>query len=214
MGPATTEACTGDTDSPPLPDEGASVLVLAPSMSRDVDACCVGLACREDPADANLLAVELDGTVDDVVGRWDRHCGRTPARTAVVTAGESTRSAAAAAGGESMSLPGSSVSVTSVSSPGDLTGLGIKVSQCLTSWDDADGELALCFRSLTTLLQFAELERVFQFVHLLTQRVEASGARAHFHMDPNAHDDQTVATLRSLFDDVRELGPDGEWRRR
>lgn len=211
MGPVTTEVSGDDSGSPPPLEEGASVLVLAPSMSRDVDACCVGLACREEPADANLLAVELDGTVSDVTDRWTTHCGRTPARTAVVTASGSAGSADA---GESMSQPGSSVSVTSVSNPGDLTGLGIKVSQCLSSWEEADGELGLCFRSLTTLLQFADVERVFQFVHLLTQRVEAAGARAHFHMDPNAHDDQAVATLRSLFDDVRELGADGEWHRR
>lgn len=197
----------------PLPDEGRSVLVLAPAMDRRVDECCVDLSCRDDPVDVDFLSVSLDGTVDDVLDRWNRHAEATPGRTAVVTTGESTRGAAATARSDS-SMVGTEVSVSSVPDPGDLTGLGIKISQALSSWEDADNDLTLCFDSLTTLLQFADVRRVFQFVHVLTQRIQSAGARAHFHMDANAHDPQQVATIRSLFDQTYELDADGTWRER
>ncbi|WP_255195488.1 DUF7504 family protein [Halorarius litoreus] len=207
------ETQAGDAGTPPLPDEGGSVLVLAPAMDSRVDECCVRLACPDDPVDVDLLAVALDGGVDDVLDRWTRYAGATPGRTAVVTAGESVRGAAAASS-EGVSMLGSDVSLASVSDPGDLTGLGIKISQCLSSWEDDDNDLMLCFDSLTTLLQFTELRQVFQFVHVLTQRIESAGARAHFHMNQHAHDEQTVATVRSLFDHVYELDADGAWRQR
>lgn len=199
--------------SPPQPDEGSSVLVLAPAMDRRVDECCVDLACRHDPVDVDFLSVSLDGTIDDVLDRWNSHVGETPGRTAIVTTGESTRGAATTAS-SGTSLPGTDVSLTSVSDPGDLTGLGIKVSQALSTWEDDDNDLTLCFDSLTTLLQFADVRRVFQFVHVLTQRIRSAGARAHFHMDANAHDPQQVATIRSLFDQTYELDADGTWRER
>lgn len=202
----------GDCSSPPFPEEGGNVLVLAPAMDRRVDECCVGLSCRDDPVDVDLLSVPLDGSVDDVLDKWSRQTGSTPGRTAVVTTGETTRGAATATTG--VSTIGSDVAVASVSDPGDLTGLGIKISQCLSSWEEDDNDLVLCFDSLTTLLQFAELRRVFQFVHVLTQRAESAGATAHFHMDPSAHSQQEIATLRSLFDQVYELDADGTWRER
>ena len=213
MEPVGIDAGAGECQSPPALEEGGSVLLLAPAMDPRVDECCVEVSCRDDPTDVDLLSVSLDGTVDDVLDRWTRHLGATPGRTAVVTTGESTRGAATMADPGSAQL-GSVVSVASVADPGDLTGLGIKISQALSSWEADDNDLVLCFDSLTTLLQFADVRRVFQFVHVLTQRIESAGARAHFHMDANAHDAQEIATIRSLFDQTFELGADGTWRER
>jgi hypothetical protein len=125
----------------------------------------------------------------------------------VIAIGEIERSAVPDGG----SSPPSNVSTASISSPGDLTGLGIKLSQCLSSWSGDAKPTAVHFDSLTTLLQFADLKRVFQFVHVVTGRIESAGAVGYFHLDPAAHDEQTVATLRSIFDDVYEYGSDG-WR--
>lgn len=58
----------------------------------------------------------------------------------------------------------------------------------------------LCFRSLSTLLQYADLEAVFKFLHTLTSRIETGDARGHYHMDPTTHDERTVQTLLQLFD--------------
>lgn len=47
---------------------------------------------------------------------------------------------------------------------------------------------------------------------MLIKRIEAVDGFAHYHMDPTAHDEKALATLRSLFDAVVEL-KDGAWHR-
>jgi hypothetical protein len=93
--------------------------------------------------------------------------------------------------------------------PADLTGLGITVSERLTNWQRS--ESLLIFESLNTLLAHIELKRVFRFLHVLVNRVESTGATAHYHLDPSAHDDRTVATLTSLFDTV-VAHEEGRWQ--
>lgn len=201
-----------DTSAMPTPPAGASsVLLLAPSLDPAGEKACGQLCSPVTPANLNLLSVSLTDSAGDTLDRWRRTVGhQLPAEVGIITVGESTRGAAAAAVGDAM--PASEVKTTAVSTPGDLTGLGIKTSQCLSAWEESDNDTVVCFDSLTTLLQFAELRRVFQFLHVLTKRIDATGATAHFHMDPDAHDQQTRATLRSLFDVAYELSPDGEWQ--
>jgi len=101
------------------------------------------------------------------------------------------------------------VTVKSVSTPDDLTGLGITLSQALSTHEDA----VVCFDSLTVLLQYVDTETVYEFLNALTGHLYAAGARAHFHIDPTAHDTQTVDALASLFDAIVE-GEDGDWSAR
>ncbi|GGL64608.1 hypothetical protein GCM10009039_23180 [Halocalculus aciditolerans] len=54
------------------------------------------------------------------------------------------------------------------------------------------------------------MERAFQFLHVMTVKLSREGAVAHYHLDPDAHDKQTVGTLTQLFDAVLERR-DGEW---
>jgi len=96
------------------------------------------------------------------------------------------------------------VTVKSVSTPDDLTGLGITLSQALSTHEDA----VVCFDSLTVLLQYVDTETAYEFLNALTGHLYAADARAHFHLDPAAHDTQTVDALASLFDAIVE--PEGE----
>lgn len=59
-----------------------------------------------------------------------------------------------------------------VSDPGDLTGIGIGVSELLR---DAGGRAApwLGIHSLSTMTMYASVNRVFRFLHVLTGRVRA-----------------------------------------
>lgn len=101
------------------------------------------------------------------------------------------------------------VTVKSVSTPDDLTGLGITLSQALSTHEDA----VVCFDSLTALLQYVETERAYEFLNALTGHLYAADARAHFHLDPAVHDTRTVDALASLFDVVVEA-EDGGWSAR
>lgn len=204
-------------------DPPASVLVLGPQMEPAVDGACASLLSDADPLRGNVLLVTLLESPDrrlDALRRW---AGQLPGRVAVVSVGDSMRSAGAAG---ASNWPGSAagagadhgtgsasrgnIRTTSVSDPGDLTGIGVKIEQVLSAWTDEDAPTRTCFHSLTCLLQYADLDRVFKFLHVLTSRIEASNGLAHFHMDPTAVDDRTLATVRSLFDVVSEY-EDGGW---
>lgn len=83
--------------------------------------------------------------------------------------------------------------------PGNFTALGVAVTGALR---DAN-EPALCLYTITTMLQYASLKRVFRFLYILTQRT--AEFPAHYHIAKDAHDPQTINTLSVLFDDVRDV---------
>jgi hypothetical protein len=73
----------------------------------------------------------------------------------------------------------------------------------------------VCFDSLTAMLQYVDVETAYEFLHAITGQLYAADARAHFHIDPTAHDRTTVDSIASLFDAVVEFGADGlETRKR
>jgi len=98
------------------------------------------------------------------------------------------------------------VTVQSVSTPDDLTGLGIILSQALSETDQP----VVCFDSLSVLLQYVDHETAYEFLNAVTGHLHAADASAHFHLDTSAHDTQTVDALASLFDAIAERR-DGEW---
>ena len=99
-----------------------------------------------------------------------------------------------------------------VSSPADLTGIGIGVSEQLRRIAQSDVEgTRMAFYSLSTLLMYAELETVFRFLHVLTGRIDSIDGMGAFAIDPTTHEESTVNTLKQLFDGMIELrdGQDG-----
>jgi archaellum biogenesis ATPase FlaH len=119
----------------------------------------------------------------------------------MVSVEDSTRSVASASSGGS-ELMGANKPIETVSSPNDLTGLGIRITEFLADWEDNDNRTVVCFDSLTALLQYVELETAYEFLHILTGRMAALDAFAHFHMDPDAHDQQTIESISTLMDAV------------
>lgn len=93
-----------------------------------------------------------------------------------------------------------------VGSPGDLTGIGVGIVKCTR---DIGGEVAaglgLSVLSLSTILQYANNQRVFNFLHTITGRVSAADYLGVATIDPTTQDTQEVNTLTSLFDAVIEL---------
>ncbi|MFB6192476.1 MAG: RAD55 family ATPase [Haloarculaceae archaeon] len=112
-----------------------------------------------------------------------------------------------------------------VSSPNDLTGVGMALMRALNDLDGGDGGYRLLFDSLSTLLPYRGAETTFKFAHTVCSRLRQAGALGLFTFDGGAHDDRAVNTLRQTFDGaveldsgedgprvrVRGLGHDGEW---
>lgn len=185
-----------------------SVLLLTTSMSADGDDACIDMLQREDPSQENMLWVSYTKSPDAQLRRWRSHANTQPANLGILSVEESTRSVSAAAAGNSDTLPGNGP-VETVSNPNDLTGLGINITEFLSRWEDNDYRTTVCFDSLTAMLQYVELETAYEFLHIITGRFAAFDVHAHFHMDPDAHDDQTVESIVSLMDAVVELTEDG-----
>ena len=181
-----------------LVDPPANVLCRAPSFSRGATEVCPTVGT---PEEWNLLLVSLSGDPERRLDAWRRH-GGLPRKVAVLSA-EQARGAVAADGTASVPDPdGPAVSTTTVSDPSDLTGIGIKVNQCLSAWEDDEVPTVVCFDSVTTLLQYVDTRRAFRFLHVLSRRVRSVDGVAHYHVDPGAHDEQTLATIEGVFSDV------------
>lgn len=197
------DGATIDVDPP------ANVLLEAPSMSDATTSVCPHV---ERGGDGNLLVVALSGDPDARLEAW-RRAGGLPGNVGVVTVDE-TRSTATTDRTSSVTCgpDGSVVSTATVGSADDLTGLGIRVGKCLAAWDGQAAPTHVCFDSITTLLQYVGPRKAFRFLHVVTRRIADVGGVAHFHFDPAAHDERTVATIESLFSDVYAYDADaGTW---
>jgi hypothetical protein len=87
-----------------------------------------------------------------------------------------------------------------VANPGDLTGVGIELSGILRGWhhdDAADPRVGL--HSLSTQLMYADVRRVYQFLHVVTTRIATVDGVGVFTLDVTVNAD-THETLRQLFD--------------
>ncbi|WP_231727763.1 DUF835 domain-containing protein [Haloferax profundi] len=178
----------------PGAESARSVLVL----DSDVETPPLGLASiRELP----VLALDFSPRSTGDPDHWERRLGVRPTELVVVTSETRDPDAVGAD------------TVEQVTSPSDLTGLGMLATKHLGRWDDsADGPTPLVvLDSLTILFQYADLQAIFRFLHALTTRLANSNAHGVFFLDPMTQDDKTVHTLASLFDAVAERTDNGEW---
>ncbi|WP_049925230.1 RAD55 family ATPase [Halopiger goleimassiliensis] len=90
------------------------------------------------------------------------------------------------------------------SSPVDMTGIGIKLSEFLQEFYETRGVTnnRVLLHSISTLLMYSDLRTVFRFLHVFTGRIQSADALGIYVIDSTAHDDQTMNTLKQLFDGV------------
>ncbi|MFC6785990.1 RAD55 family ATPase [Halobaculum halobium] len=98
------------------------------------------------------------------------------------------------------------------SSPVDMTGIGIKLSSFLEAFykDRGIRQNRVMVHSLSTLLMYSDLQTVFRFLHVFTGRIQSVDGLGLYCLDSTAHDDQTMNTLKQLFDGIIETSEDGE----
>lgn len=179
----------------------SNLLLLGPSMEGDGDA--VVRLMESVTGTPSLLAVSLLRAPGEQLAEWEERWRNPPSDVAAIGCNHTgaARNRAAA---------DTPFRATTVADPGDLTGLGIRINECLDAW--AERQCIVVFDSVTTMLQYADTKQVFQFLHVLTSRMKRADVMSVFYMDPDAHDAQTVSTIRSLFEGVYEWSEDG-WER-
>lgn len=101
------------------------------------------------------------------------------------------------------------ITVESVSSPANLTEIGVALDKLLARAGDTSGRLDCCLPSLTALLQYVDRQRAYRFCNAMTNRLASADAFAHYHLSAEAHDDMTVDTFASLMDAVVRVDADG-----
>lgn len=171
-------------------DGATNILLEEPSIGGGRDVCTSLLL--DEASKPNVLFVTFTRQASACVAQVD---GESVDNVGVITVGDA-----------SAAVEDDAVVTESVSTPSDLTGLGISIGQFLSEFDD---RVLVCFDSLTSMLQYVGIQTAYEFLHAITGQIHAAGARAHFHIDPDAHSDQDVAAIASLFDARVALG-DGE----
>jgi hypothetical protein len=185
-------------------DRGDSLLVLSPTFSGTEPATCSDLLSESGERDQCVLCVTLTRSPEDHLINWRRH-GNVPGRAAFVDVDASARSNGLSDESSEYDSPDDvDTTVDRVPSPENLTRLGVRTTNRLEALNEevTGSDVAVCFDSVTALLQYVDVDQAFKFLHVLTDRCSENGVRAHFHMDPGAHDEETIETLRTLFDGV------------
>jgi KaiC/GvpD/RAD55 family RecA-like ATPase len=92
-----------------------------------------------------------------------------------------------------------------LSGPGDLTGIGIGVTEFMRRIHAEERGGVVGLHSLSTMLMYADLRRLYQFVHVLTGRVDATDFASVLTMDDGVVADREATVLRGAFDAVLEV---------
>ncbi|QLD90153.1 hypothetical protein HWV07_14365 [Natronomonas salina] len=175
-------------------DAGTNVLVSGPPMLGKQQLVLELLAAGTD--DEHALAITPDTNGDRLRRQFENATGRDADRLRIVDCTGAT-------GKGSMD---DSETIKYVGSPSDLTGIGMGIVKCTRDIGaGVDDGLRLSVLSLSTLLRYANADRMFNFLHTVTGRVSAAGYLGLATFDPTTHDASAANTLTALFDVVVEL---------
>lgn len=176
------------------PTDDRLTLLRSPSLSPADVTECTALSTRhvDDPA---VLHVDYVRRPSDRVRQWQRY-DESVADLAIVRvdAGSSFRP-------QHYEPPEPVVAV--VDDPANLTGVGLRVVDCLERWDDHTP--AVCLHSLSTMLQYVDPGTVGSFLAALRQQLVRHDAVGHVHVDPAAHEEPTLDSLAPAFDSVVDV---------
>jgi len=180
-------------------DDGTNLLLSGPAMSGKRTTLLELVARGEREAEGSVLVTSRD-PAEEVVEDYQETLEAPSSFLHVVDCVSTQSGNATAAQG-----------VHYVSSPGDLTGIGIEFSGVAEAASEAGVDrLRVGFDSLSPLLMYVDIERLFRFLHVFTSQVQSQGWLGVFSVDPESHDAQTVNTISQLFDGILEVRiPDG-----
>lgn len=189
-----TYAVEGLGDGPVTFDDGTSLLVSGPSARLD-DVVFDAMAGEE-----SVVVVTTNRGGDAVASRLVE-AGLDGRRTGVVDA----------TSGETSEAEVDGVSVRSLGSPGDLTGLSVEFAKVIEAFQnrEVDDRVRVGVITVSTLLMYSDVRTVFRFLHVFTSRIRSGGYLGVFAVDAEMHDDQTVNTVRAIFDAEARLDDDG-----
>jgi hypothetical protein len=178
---------------------GRNLLVFASAMSDAKDGACHDLLGTGSLEALDVLQVSYTRPPDRLVAEWRERHGDLPANYRLVDVGARAR----APGATDDDRTPEGVTVTRAN-PNDLTGLAMEWRNAFNEFARTDNEFVVCLDSITAMLQYVSVEEAYRFVHMATGQIHELDGRAHFHLDPDAHDDRTISTMKTAFDGLRD----------
>ena len=188
-----------DLDSEVQP--GTNILVSGPPMSGKRSLCLDILASGTQKGEGSIIVTTKDGA-DRVLRDFESRTPYEDRPVAIVDCVTRQQGVGDARDDDRIKY---------TSSPVDMTGIGIKLSEFLQAFYQNRGieKNRVMLHSLSTLLMYADLQTVFRFLHVFTGRIQSVDGLGVFAIDDSAHDDQTMNTLKQLFDGIVTTQEDG-----
>lgn len=177
---------------------GTNLLVAGPPMTGKHELAYDVLAAGNRRGQGSLVAT-TESSASSVAESFAQTVGDPDGRLAIVDA-HGNQARASAPDDETIRF---------ASSPSDLTGISIGVTECLSAFEKRGiTDLRLAFRSVSTLLSYLDAESVFRFLHVFTSHVERAGILGVFTLHETAHDERTVGMIKAAFDGLLEVRED------
>lgn len=175
--------------------EGQSVLVRGPAMSGKYDLLLALLASLADYAMLVSTSRQVEGARRDFAKFGD------PDHLAVVDCSSRV--------GEQ---PDAGDLVRYVSSPKNLTGMGVKFTELVETFEARGVDAAVGVHSLSELMMYWDVDRVYQFLRVLLAECRDLAWPAVAVVDDDAAGEQAATTLTQPFDAVITTRADGDGR--
>lgn len=150
----------------------------------------VGGSGGPDEAVSQLQEADLTGMPDNLTVISLDDCGRSTTAQQPGTAGTT------------VPFEPSELTVHALAPEADLEDLGVTIMESVQDLDALGYEVVIIFDDLGPILADTSLERVYQFLHILTGKSDAQGWTVRIGLDPSDVDDRTLPTLTPLFDSV------------
>lgn len=178
--------------------QGENLLVQSSPFEPKADEYCVDLLSSPASENRAVLEVTYLHTPAQRITAWNKCRGGVPTKWTIITVDtdqheeQPTESASVTADPTRVSVPASN----------DVSTLGIRITDWLDRFNEQAEETSLCFYSITALFQYINRTQGLKFLDALTSKTSEVNARAHFHMDPLAHEEATREAIEGHFDTI------------
>lgn len=177
---------------------GSNILISGPAMTGKQDLLLDGLADGNGNGEG-AVAVTTGGRAEDTIDSiLERSSDPDPDRVCAIDCRTE--------GDREEYERDDGAYVHRVTSPANMTGIGIGITQCfdrLSNGGVTDGRLGLT--NLSTMITYSDKQTVFKFCHVLSSRLDSAGHLGLFTIDSSAHDEQTLQVIKQPFDGLIEI---------
>lgn len=187
-------------NDPPEIGRGENLLVQASAFDAAVEELCIELLTAPSHDHAVIEVTYLHTPVQRVEA-WATYRGMIPSNWTIITVNAERDD-----DGQTDS-PLSPAEPTIVSVPGstDVSMLGTRITEWLNRFDEQTEEITFCFYSISALLQYTDRSLGLKFIDAVTSKTAKADARAHFHVDPQAHEETTHEAIKQYFDMIYSI---------